>query len=64
MSADKSWDEAIVRIREILADDKNYKNSALKLGGIWDVCDRIGVYTRYSGGIFVTWPPTSDEPKP
>jgi hypothetical protein len=38
---------ALVRIRDILADDKNYPSDALKLGGIWNYCDWAAEYRRF-----------------
>ena len=33
-------------IKTIIADDKNYPVEALKLGAIWEVCDRHYTYRR------------------
>ena len=41
-----SFQLAIDRIKAILADDKNYQADSLKIGAIWDVCDRAANYKR------------------
>lgn len=52
MTAEQKYAEAIARIKEILADDKNYQANSLKLGGIWDVCDRHAEYRRGIGSDY------------
>ena len=43
-------EETIACIRMILDDDTNYQTGALKLGGIWDLCDKIATYRRLRNG--------------
>ena len=39
-------DPTLVGIKSILADDKNYQSPALKIGGIWNLCERAHSYRR------------------
>jgi len=42
-----TYDEMLVGvIVAIAADDKNYPSAALKLGGIWGICDEAYLYRR------------------
>jgi hypothetical protein len=52
---ERTYALAIEQIRKILADDKNYQADSLKLGGIWDICDRAASYRRgtHAQGTFV-----------
>ncbi len=36
----------IERIKAIIADDANYQADSLKIGAIWDICDRTASYKR------------------
>ena len=42
----RTEDEALEKVLKIIADNDNYQTSALKLGGIWSVCDHFAEYRR------------------
>ena len=37
----------LANIRRVLADDKNYRQPSLKIGGIWSLCDKFAEFTRF-----------------